>query len=132
MNNIPLGTPGGGGDRITATGSLRERVGFAIEWFASLAGSWLHGTMMSRMTYINAISKDRGLTAGFDRRMTCVRAALVLMFICCCAWAGVVSLHADAAPDQSPRGVRGEQNEAHEFPTGAVCSCVGSAGAPGT
>jgi len=47
VNNMPLGARG------KFAGSLRDRVGFAIEWFASLAGSWLHGTMLSRMRYIN-------------------------------------------------------------------------------
>src|SRR4051812_44206944 len=87
VNNIPLGTRG------RFAGSLRERLGFAIEWFASLAGSWLHGTMASRMAYINHLSAEPELTAAFDRRMSRVRVGLIVMFILCGAWAGVVALN---------------------------------------
>ena len=91
VNNIPLGTRG------RFAGSLRDRLGFAIEWFASLAGSWLHGTMASRMAYITHISHDAALTASFDRRMKRIRAGLIATLLACTAWAGV-STYCDQSP----------------------------------
>src|SRR5262249_32823270 len=83
VNNLPLELRG------RFAGSLRERLGFAIEWVGSLAGSWLHGTMASRMRYISRISRDPQLTARFDRYMTRVRVALVALLVSCGAWAAV-------------------------------------------
>jgi STE24 endopeptidase len=90
INNIPLGEA----NARLASGSLRERVGFAMEWFASLAGSWLHGTMLSRMRYVSRISEDARDTHLFDRRMVRVRAALVALLLICAAWATFVTLTA--------------------------------------
>jgi STE24 endopeptidase len=88
INNIPLGEV----DARLAGGTLRERVGFAIEWFASLAGSWLHGTMLSRMRYVSRISDDARDTQRFDRRMVRVRVVLVALLLICATWATFVTL----------------------------------------
>jgi hypothetical protein len=96
VNNIPLGTP----SRDSLAGaSIRERVGFAMEWFAGLAGSWLHGTMLSRMRYVSRISDDPRDTHRFDRRMVRVRLALLALLLSCGAWATVVTLADDGSTD---------------------------------
>jgi Zn-dependent protease with chaperone function len=98
VNHIPLGVQG------TFAGSLRQRARYLIEWNLRLAGSWLHGTMLTRMNYINRISVDPALTATFDRQMRRLRLAIVLMLIACAAWAASSisrSAQANRADDQS-------------------------------
>lgn len=97
VNNVPLEMRG------RFAGNLRQRAGFAFEWFTTLAGSWLHGTMMSRMEYISQISRDPSLTVGFDRRMKRIRLGLVGMFVGCGIWA-VLAIRNDAATDSAGGG----------------------------
>jgi len=80
VNNLPLEAPG------RFAGSIRERAQFAIEWISHAAGSWLHGSMASRMRYITRIGTDAKLLQKFDRQMIRVRWALVIGFIAAALW----------------------------------------------
>jgi STE24 endopeptidase len=81
VNNVPLETYG------RFAGSAKQRLRFLSEWFGNLGGSWLHGTMASRMRYIEEISRDPKLTAAFDSRMRRVKLGLVAMVLACVGWA---------------------------------------------
>lgn len=80
VNNIPPEIRG------RFAGSLRQRIGFVFEWIGSLAGSWLHGTMGSRMRFINNLSSDPKLTDRFDRQMVWLRIGLVTLLLTCGGW----------------------------------------------
>jgi STE24 endopeptidase len=77
VNSIPPEVRGG------FTGNFRQRLSFLFEWIGSLAGSWLHGTMASRMRFISHLSTDPKLTERFDRQMFRLRIGLVALLVVC-------------------------------------------------
>jgi STE24 endopeptidase len=81
VNNVPLET------YSRFAGSAKQRVRFLSEWFGNLGGSWLHGTMASRMRYIEEISRDPKLTALFDSRMRRIKVGLLALVLGCAGWA---------------------------------------------
>jgi Zn-dependent protease with chaperone function len=81
VNNVPLEVYG------RFAGGFRQRMRFLSEWFGNIGGSWLHGTMASRMQYIEEISRDPMLTAKFDAKMVRIKAVLVGLVLVCGGWA---------------------------------------------
>jgi STE24 endopeptidase len=80
VNNIPPEVRG------RFTGNLRQRIAFITEWLGSLAGSWLHGTMASRMRFVSSLTSDPKLTDRFDRQMDRLRIGLVALLLACVGW----------------------------------------------
>lgn len=73
INNIPIGP------RTRWQGGLRQRVEFVLERVGDFAHNWLHGSIASRMQYLQRLSADAGLTHRFDRFM--LRLYLALVFL---------------------------------------------------
>ncbi len=95
VNNIPTEARG------RFTGSLRHRLAFLTEWVSTLAASWLHGTMASRVRYISRISTDANLTRRFDRQMIRLRIGIAAMLLLCVSWTAYDSLRTHDQPDES-------------------------------
>lgn len=97
VNNVPLETYG------RFAGSAKQRLRFLSEWFGNLGGSWLHGTMASRMRYIEEISRDPKLTAVFDARMRRVKIGLLALVLACGGWAAWAAQREGGDDVRSPR-----------------------------
>jgi STE24 endopeptidase len=73
INNMPTGRQARWGR------TLRQRVGFVIEWAGDLAHNWLHGGIQDRQDYLKRISTDPAMTHRFDRFMFHLYSALLFL-----------------------------------------------------
>ncbi len=64
----------------------RGRMGRVYARIVHHAGTWLHGSIRSRMDYLRLLPDAPDLTARFDRRMTIIRIGLLVALCSTTAW----------------------------------------------
>lgn len=86
INNIPI-TP-----RIKSAPGFRNHVAHYVEGMVELANNWLHGSIASRMQYLQDLSVDPRHTSHFDRTMFWLYCGILFaLFISAASlWAGPV------------------------------------------
>lgn len=78
INNMPLDA--------TSYSVGRGRIGRAYGWLVHHAGTWLHGSIRSRMDYLRSLPDSPETTARFDRRMFAIRVGLIVALCSTTAW----------------------------------------------
>jgi Zn-dependent protease with chaperone function len=61
--------------------NLRQRLLGSFDWMLALANNWLHGSVASRMDYLQHLSSDPRRTSRFDRRMRGVYLTLMTALV---------------------------------------------------
>ena len=82
VNNMPLYMPRPFG------GKLKDRVLFVVEYAYGLYCNWLHGSLGSRMAYVESLAVDSSRTDAFDRIMLAIYFAMIVALLVCgsAAW----------------------------------------------
>jgi hypothetical protein len=80
INNIPISP------RARRDGSLLQRVGYVVGSFMDLAHDWLHGSIPSRMAYLQRLAADPRHTNRFDRVMVRLYCTLLFALFASAAW----------------------------------------------
>lgn len=75
INNMPMGT------QRRFEGNWRERFSYLTERVGDLMNNWLHGSISTRMTALEMMSRDPAHTRHFDRRMARLYAALLVALV---------------------------------------------------
>jgi STE24 endopeptidase len=78
INNMPLDA--------TSYSIGRGRWGRVYGWLVHHSGTWLHGSIRSRMEYLRSLPDAPEATARFDRRMYAIRVGLLVALCSTTAW----------------------------------------------
>jgi hypothetical protein len=81
INNIPIGS------HATPSTRGRFRPAHLFDSLVDMANHWFHGSIASRMTYLQRLGAQPRLTARFDRAMFALYGTLIFgLVIACVLW----------------------------------------------